>query len=266
MEKELAPLDPNDPEVQALGGVQSGPYQPTVEEVPDDQDAVQSHLAAQSTHNYSLHPSQQPSQQPSAQHSPGISSVGHGDTNGADDKDVSPMEDEESPNPRSGSIGGGYFPDVPSDTQDIVFPSAPSHSTRPDSSNSSVAGDVGAPTDDIPTIPSVTTPPIDFPSAPQNFYMNDKPSAPSPTTLLPPPTPEPAPITPIIPKAQPTQPTVQPVFGSNPSLPEVYTTDDLAIAKAQKHCKWAISALNFDDAATAVKELRAALATLGARV
>jgi len=42
-------------------------------------------------------------------------------------------------------------------------------------------------------------------------------------------------------------------------------TDDLAIAKAQKHARWAISALNFEDAETAVKELKAALETLGAK-
>jgi vacuolar protein sorting-associated protein VTA1 len=43
-----------------------------------------------------------------------------------------------------------------------------------------------------------------------------------------------------------------------------FEPDDVAIAKAQKHARWAISALNFEDADTAVKELRAALETLGA--
>jgi vacuolar protein sorting-associated protein VTA1 len=33
---------------------------------------------------------------------------------------------------------------------------------------------------------------------------------------------------------------------------------------AQKHAKWAISALNFEDVPTAVKELRIALQNLGA--
>lgn len=41
--------------------------------------------------------------------------------------------------------------------------------------------------------------------------------------------------------------------------------DDASIAKAEKHAKWAISALNFDDVPTAVKELRNALETLGAK-
>jgi vacuolar protein sorting-associated protein VTA1 len=39
----------------------------------------------------------------------------------------------------------------------------------------------------------------------------------------------------------------------------------VSVAKAQKHARWAISALNFEDADTAVKELKAALQTLGAQ-
>lgn len=40
--------------------------------------------------------------------------------------------------------------------------------------------------------------------------------------------------------------------------------DQKSMAQAQKHAKFAISALNFDDVPTAVKELRDALSTLGA--
>lgn len=40
--------------------------------------------------------------------------------------------------------------------------------------------------------------------------------------------------------------------------------DEEAMAKAQKHARWAISALNFEDVNTAIKELRGALETLGA--
>jgi vacuolar protein sorting-associated protein VTA1 len=50
-----------------------------------------------------------------------------------------------------------------------------------------------------------------------------------------------------------------------PKLNQQLNTDDMAVAKAQKHARWAISALNFEDAETAVKELRAALQTLGAQ-
>jgi vacuolar protein sorting-associated protein VTA1 len=43
-----------------------------------------------------------------------------------------------------------------------------------------------------------------------------------------------------------------------------YRRDDEAVIAAQKHAKWAISALNFEDVDTAVKELRIALRALGA--
>jgi vacuolar protein sorting-associated protein VTA1 len=39
--------------------------------------------------------------------------------------------------------------------------------------------------------------------------------------------------------------------------------DEEAVAAAQKHCRWAISALNYDDVPTAIKELRNALGRLG---
>lgn len=44
---------------------------------------------------------------------------------------------------------------------------------------------------------------------------------------------------------------------------EQYKTDDEAVAMATKHAKWAISALNFEDVTTAVKELKSALESLG---
>lgn len=40
--------------------------------------------------------------------------------------------------------------------------------------------------------------------------------------------------------------------------------DDKSMAQAQKHARWAISALNFEDVNTAVRELRNALQSLGA--
>ena len=53
------------------------------------------------------------------------------------------------------------------------------------------------------------------------------------------------------------------------ALPTAYgqapaTVDEAAIVAAQKHAKWAISALNFEDVNTAVRELRRALEILGA--
>ncbi|KAI5786357.1 Vta1 like-domain-containing protein [Peziza echinospora] len=49
-----------------------------------------------------------------------------------------------------------------------------------------------------------------------------------------------------------------------PPPPPTAAVDEESITKAQKHAKWAISALNYDDIPTAVKELRAALKVLGA--
>lgn len=55
-----------------------------------------------------------------------------------------------------------------------------------------------------------------------------------------------------------------PVPVAAPIRKDQLIVDDMAIAKAQKHARWAISALNFEDAETAVRELRDALKTLGA--
>lgn len=41
--------------------------------------------------------------------------------------------------------------------------------------------------------------------------------------------------------------------------------DDLAIDEAKKHAKWAISALNFEDVPTGIRELKRALELLGVR-
>ena len=50
-----------------------------------------------------------------------------------------------------------------------------------------------------------------------------------------------------------------------PMAPQLsYVADEEAILKAQKHARWAISALNFEDVNTAVKELKGALESLGA--
>ncbi|WDK10756.1 hypothetical protein CGRA01v4_02035 [Colletotrichum graminicola] len=51
----------------------------------------------------------------------------------------------------------------------------------------------------------------------------------------------------------------------NSWTPSSAPSDDMDLPKAQKHAKWAISALNFEDVPTAVKELRNALAALGAQ-
>lgn len=100
---------------------------------------------------------------------------------------------------------------------------------------------------------------------------------PGPSTALPLPFPHPHPHSQPAtsssaapaPTLAPAQPPRLPASAAQPAQhqkqQEHYLDDDAAVAAAQKHARWAISALNFEDAPTAVRELRAALRALGAR-
>ena len=151
-EETMPALDPNDPEVMQLGGEPS--KQPSVEDVPDEQFQVESRLARQSSIDQSLHPSAQPSAQVSARGSPGPDTTF--DPYPKDgfpysvvkDDNVSPLEP--SPNERDGSVGGGYFPEVPtftSETQDSTLQTAPPADTfdlgLPDHPSAPPGGDLG---------------------------------------------------------------------------------------------------------------------------
>lgn len=124
-----------------------------------------------------------------------------------------------------------------------------------------------------PSAPPAADPPVFAPSY-------------SPTTtatappVSPPPQARPAPISPpanfsrsVASAPPPAQPPLQvavpaaaPVAASQVPQQVVgnFATDDIAMAQAQKHARWAISALNFEDVPTAVRELRRALESLGA--
>ncbi|KAB8304097.1 hypothetical protein EYC80_003518 [Monilinia laxa] len=269
---ELPLLDPNDPEVQLLGEQKA--KQPSVEEVPDEQDGLEARLARKSSLDRSLHPSQQVS----ARGSPNakLASFEPYPRDGfpytaIQDDNVSPLE--ASPKDRNGSVGGGYFPEVPtftSEPRDSTLPTAPAPDNAfelalPDTSSLAAPGQSPGmkPSPDFQSFPPPTLP-GEQPSVsgpedvPQDFYNQPPPA--NHGYAQPPPkqasfqsgTPQqniyPAPITPHVTQSR-----------------EQLNTDDEAIAKAQKHARWAISALNFEDAETAVKELRAALQTLGAQ-
>ncbi|KAI9891020.1 MAG: hypothetical protein M1814_003371 [Vezdaea aestivalis] len=98
-----------------------------------------------------------------------------------------------------------------------------------------------------------------FQQQPQSSYIHN-PNAPRPFQQLTVPAavsvPTPPVVVPIVPPSQ---------VVARPVGPEMYNSDEEAVMKAQKHARWAISALNFEDSRTAVKELRNALAVLGAR-
>lgn len=227
-EESALALDPNDPEVQRINGTSS--MQPSVETAPPS-------FAPSPTYDAKNSLPISPVGAPSAPPFGGESAHG----------DVSPLEPTDD---RQNSVGGGYFPTVPTFTSENPAPSLP---TAPEQ-----------PMEDAPSAPA----PDDGQYNPQNFYQ-PPPSA--PTATAPAPTASLADSIPSIPSVPPGPPQqVAPIADTNLPPPTAggaqnYRNDDESILNAQKHAKWAISALNFEDVPTAVKELRIALETLGAR-
>ncbi|MCJ1374769.1 hypothetical protein MMC20_006001 [Loxospora ochrophaea] len=232
-------LDSSDPDVQMLNGpdslndTQDATRQPSMEEIPDENDRLQPRLAQRSTLNESLHPSRASSIPPAPPQNPPTS---YGipppqDTHAENfyqnppPPEVSPLD---SPIARDDS-GGGYFPSVP------VEPTAP---TLPSSS-----------------LPPSIPPPIAPANPPPSVQPRAFPPPTAPQFRAPPP-----PAAPFIPP----QPQTRPPPPTSSTSTTTFVADEEAILKAQKHAKWAISALNFEDVGTAVNELRGALESLGA--
>lgn len=294
-DEQLSQLDANDPDVQMINGGSSLQRQPSVVEVPDEADRSQRHLAQRSHLDESLHPSRAPSiprhgdvrqasiehvpdeahhlqsslapqstldqsLHPSRTHSPpppgvhDVSPLGQlAEPIDPATEAISPISAEDTAE-RKPSLGGNYFPAVPtplsqpqppvSDTFD--FPLAPSD-------------------------PSLPQPPLTFHHVAHTHSM---PPERPPTRASPPPPnrhhghflPPTQPIpSAMAPQSQPRQPVPQaPPHLYQQPFQQPVEIDEAAIMKAQKHARFAISALNFEDVPTAVKELRGALATLGA--
>lgn len=183
-----------------------------------------------------------------------------------DQPELSPVESSDVAAARTGSIGGGYFPSVPTGTSETKLPTV----------------EIGAPVD----LDNDTQLPSAPPADPSSFYTSQPPSeslAPSTSPFIRPSAPTPhvaAAQTPLNPSVQtpalqsPFTPIPPPApsqlsrsqYEPAPPVPPLggYKTDDESVMAAQKHAKWAISALNFEDVPTAVKELRIALQNLGA--
>jgi vacuolar protein sorting-associated protein VTA1 len=262
--------------------------QPSVTEVPDETDRLQRRMAQQSSIDQSLHPSRDPSlpRPPQNDVSP-LQDATSFYTNQNGRPDISPLD---SPGERISSIGGNYFPQVPSPTAmtpDQVqaaptLPSAPLDQTS----------DMGLPS--APSEPSLPAPPSSFtqqpappPPAPARHHGHflPQPGDPAQTGAIPPNfTPQAAPRQqqpvapsqhrlshgriPPVPSARGSvsslshqqSPVTAPVFAPQTATVGV---DEEKMMSAQKHSRWAISALNFEDVPTAIRELRAALADLG---
>ena len=283
-------LDPSDPDVQMLSGPpanlhdQIQTYQPSVEEVSDDR--LERHLAQRSTMNESIHPSRAPSNQRQPDQNwdhpsePSPQEIGENYYHAAACDEVSPLVSPKAD--RNSSDGGGYFPRVsnPDDSIHSALSDAPPR-------------DPGSPR--VPDLPDASAlPPAPFQRPDERpLYLPHGDSLES----FPPPHMN-QPTAPIAPRAQLPQhshaqpaprqtpahlpgsfnhpsPTTQypsHVMKANPSRSVVspaatsklnYVADEEAVLKAQKHARWAISALNFEDVNTAVKELRGALEALG---
>jgi vacuolar protein sorting-associated protein VTA1 len=260
--------------------------QPSVTEVPDEADRLQRNLARQSSLNESLHPSRAPSlpRPPPNDVSPLAPQDAASFYTGQNGKpDISPLN---SPGERKPSIGGNYFPRVPSPT--AISPSQP---PAPPGQPS----DMGLPS--APSEPSLPPPPSNFaqppfqpPPAPIHHHGHflPQPSDPSQPGVIPPnfmPQSAPRQQQPIAPpqlrqshgplppvpsargsvssiqQSQP--PAVQPFSASQSAVATSGEVDEEKMMSAQKHARWAISALNFEDVPTAIRELRAALTDLG---
>lgn len=283
------PLDPKDPDVQMLNGTSDSEQnknpslQPSVLEIPDEHDRLQGHLAQRSTQDESLHPSRAPSIPPQAEQRIPPPEPEEDYYHVSAQPEVSPLDP--AVNDRNLSAGGGYFPRVPGsgsylpdappedpssppvmglpDISSLPRPSSSCFPSQPPPSNS--LHSFPSPSMDEPSsspLPHAAAPDFSsiLPPAVTPIYRPQPPSArrAAPQTPIQPPLPTPsAPIR----HAAPSRPAAPTLVDSQTT----YEADEEAILKAQKHARWAISALNFEDVTTAVKELRGALETLGAR-
>lgn len=118
---------------------------------------------------------------------------------------------------------------------------------------------------DTPQVPGFTATPSTPPAVPASFNspLPDPNMAMRAASQLPPvpytPDPNPGGFVPYDPSQQPQTSQTQPLYGDDSNLPQL-TPDQ--ITKAQKYCKWASSALSYDDIKTAINNLRNALELL----
>ncbi|PYH50039.1 uncharacterized protein BP01DRAFT_370622 [Aspergillus saccharolyticus JOP 1030-1] len=237
-EDEGADLEPkaDDPEVQAIvGTLPTQPRQPSVEDVVDDaEQASQAPLTLPDTPNTTRDYSSGHQRTMSPSGVKAEDDTDHGLELPSAPETFASLSD---PVPDLPDTPGKSHAPAPSDSfhsfpppsnMGPATPSVPSHDASYFYSKPSPSAAVPPPfvQSTSGTVPIVARP------AHQNF--------PSPT----PPAPAPA----------------APLLGSTNAQP----VDDQAIALAQKHARWAVSALTFDDINTAIKELRNSLRYLGA--
>lgn len=270
---------------------QAPPFQPTVEDIPDEHDRFEKNLAQRSSLDQSLRPSRAPStprpaesghQSPPPVPTPPEQAV-ENYYQQSSKPDVSPLHSPD--RGRNGSLGGGYFPKA-SESYNT--------SETPQAANGQMRGHESSSGPDLPDASSLPPPmPFGTPGPPISPSEESAPSLPPPSFNYHQPSGPSAPAVPFSPQVagvhpfnapghpQPSAPTIQPQptpaplrqTAAPPPPPQIFQqpinappviVDEEAMLKAQKHARWAISALNFEDVNTAVKELRGALKSLGA--
>ncbi|KAJ5688621.1 hypothetical protein N7462_003013 [Penicillium macrosclerotiorum] len=246
--KETEDVSVADPDVQAfdesVAAQASRPRQPSVEEIPDEADRLGRQMAYQSNIDESLHPSRTSSIPPTANTAPPeIPSVPR-------NAPGSPGQIMDLDQPHGGEL---ELPSTPSRIGDVARSPA-AVPDLPDTPGSSILHTTHAPHhsnafQSFPP-PAAASPSIAAPD-PASFYDPSSASAhisppAAPSSI--PSTTAPAPVVPV------------------PSAPSQssHGVDDQSISLAQKHARWAVSALTFDDVDTAIKELRNSLRYLGA--
>lgn len=144
-------------------------------------------------------------------------------------------------------------------------PGPPVQSDEVGTSNDDGSSNYQPATTDTPQAPGFTATPSTPPEVPTSFNspLPDPNAAMRAASQLPPvpytPDPNPGGFVPYDPSQQPQISQPQPLYGDDSNLPQL-TPDQ--ISKAQKYCKWASSALSYDDIKTAINNLRNALELL----
>lgn len=260
--------------------------QPTVEEVPDGHDQFEPYIAPGPPKDQSLHPSGDDSQSHSQDQDARSGREGLPPKNTEDYYTQLPTAETPPPwTTQNQSDGRDYFPEVApfGNVNTASLPEIPSGEPNypPRSSQHLTPTEARTP----PRNSSSFYPQHSNRPQPRSLESFPPPQMDEPPTLEQPPAPEPTYVpqpfnAPRHPSARPPQPTVPPTGTSSQnyvtsSLPTIaqpqvpnqtnFVTDEEAIMTAQKHARWAISALNFEDVKTAVKELKGALDALGVR-
>ena len=250
--------------------------QATVEDAVDDADSMQRKLAQQSSLDESLHPSRMASPvpaRPGVQKTASTTSAASASSSGMPSPNIFPasmLDMDNRMRQRPSALASYITPDLPAAPSDFASPA------------SSVAGtpSLGAPPEAFPPVstfqsfpppdpaalpPQATLEPVGSPlESPAPSEHNSRPLPPQDygrSTHLPPTSVKPS----SAPRSAPrsiSQTTSSIPAATRGAAPDV---DEDSIAQAQKHARWAVSALTFDDVNTAVKELRNALASLGQR-